>query len=122
MSARPVVDLPQPDSPTRPSVSPSLDVEAHVRHGVDLQPGRTDRELDDEVLGAQQHVVRGAQVRRAASGHGVRAPEEWWARSRRGTAAAVAPLRLVAGQRVGALGRADREPAPVVVARVPRTR
>ena len=36
---RPVVDLPQPDSPTSPSVSPARDVEAHAvdgMHAVDL--------------------------------------------------------------------------------------
>ena len=31
---RPVVDLPQPDSPTSPRVSPSLDVEGDVVHGL----------------------------------------------------------------------------------------
>ena len=36
MIARPVVDLPQPDSPTRPSVSPAQHVEADARHRVDL--------------------------------------------------------------------------------------
>ena len=60
MIALPVVDLPQPDSPTSPSVSPSQHVEADVRDRVDLQPGAPDRELDDEVLDAQQRLVVGA--------------------------------------------------------------
>ena len=61
MMARPVVDLPQPDSPTRPSVSPFEDVEADARHGVHLAAPASG-ELDDEVLDAQQHVVGRTQV------------------------------------------------------------
>ena len=34
--ARPVVDLPHPDSPTSASVSPGRDVERHAVHGADL--------------------------------------------------------------------------------------
>ena len=49
MMARPVVDLPQPDSPTRPSVSPRPTSKRHAGHGVDLA-GRAGRELDDQVL------------------------------------------------------------------------
>ncbi len=40
MTARPVVLLPQPDSPTSPRVSPVLHVEADVRDRVDLQARR----------------------------------------------------------------------------------
>ena len=58
MIALPVVDLPQPDSPTRPSVSPAHHVEADVRDRVHLQAGAPDRELDDEVLDAQQRPRR----------------------------------------------------------------
>ena len=45
-SARPVVDLPQPDSPTRPSVSPRRDLEAHAVdrvHQRDLPAQKTPR-------------------------------------------------------------------------------
>ena len=54
------VDLPQPDSPTRPSVSPGRDVEADVvdrPHRADLavdQQPRLDREVLDEVVDLEQ--------------------------------------------------------------------
>ena len=44
-------------------------VDADVGHGVDLEPGAPDRELDDEVLDAQQRLVGGAEVGGAAAGH-----------------------------------------------------
>ena len=44
MISRPVVDLPQPDSPTRPRLSPSATVEVDAVDGLD----RADRPLDGE--------------------------------------------------------------------------
>ena len=35
-----VVVLPQPDSPTRPTISPSIDLETHVVHGAHVARGR----------------------------------------------------------------------------------
>ena len=67
MIARPVVDLPQPDSPTMPSVSPREHVEADPRHRPD-GAAATDRELDDQVFDAQD-VVAVAQVGVARAGH-----------------------------------------------------
>ena len=57
MIARPVVDLPQPDSPTRPSVSPSRTsrLMPETAWTVAAADGR---ELDDEVLDAQQRRRR----------------------------------------------------------------
>ena len=78
-TARPVVDLPQPDSPTRPSVSPGGDVEAHVGHGLHAVLARA--EFDHQVLDAQQHVL-GAQLGRAAAGHQALAPGVGWAVAR----------------------------------------
>ena len=40
MSSRAVVDLPQPDSPTMPSVSPLRDVEVDAIDGAHQRPGR----------------------------------------------------------------------------------
>ena len=60
--ARPVVDLPQPDSPTRPSVSPLLDVEGDAVDGLvlgdlalDQEAGR-DGEVDLEVFDVDQDL------------------------------------------------------------------
>ncbi len=44
-------------------------VEADAADGVDLQPGATDGELDDEILDPQQHIALVAQVRLAGTGH-----------------------------------------------------
>ena len=50
--SRAVVDLPQPDSPTMPRVSPSADVQRDVLDGVHLGlPAREDALLDGEALG-----------------------------------------------------------------------
>ena len=57
MIARPVVDLPQPDSPTSPSVSPGSTSRLMSETALTLSPVRPDRELDDEVLDAQQGLA-----------------------------------------------------------------
>ena len=54
MMARPVVLLPQPDSPTRPSVSPVSTSRLMPLTALHLEAGAADGELDDEVLDAQQ--------------------------------------------------------------------
>ena len=65
--ARPVVDLPQPDSPTSPSVSPWT--MSRLTSVTACTVAAPTGELDDEVLDAQQRLVRGPEVRRAAAGH-----------------------------------------------------
>ena len=83
-------------------------VEADARHGVHLQPGAPDRELDDEVLDAQQR-------RRPAAGGGpcpCRPSDALSRRSRRRRWPR--PRRL--SERLVVLGRADRVPAGVHVA------
>ena len=62
MIALPVVDLPQPDSPTRPSVSPCFTSRLTFETACTLRPLRPDRELDHEILDAQQHVFAVAQM------------------------------------------------------------
>ena len=62
ISSRAVVDLPQPDSPTRPSVSPSSDVEGDAvdgLHGADLRCRMIpcgDREVLDEVADLDERL------------------------------------------------------------------
>ena len=60
---RPVVDLPQPDSPTRPSVSPCMDIERNTIHSMDSpnlflnnDPLRN-REMFDKIFNTQQDIV-----------------------------------------------------------------
>ena len=66
MSVRDSVVFPQPDSPTRPSVSPALHREVDAVHRVDLADGALeksglDREVLDEVLDAEDLLAeRGA--------------------------------------------------------------
>ena len=50
-----MVDFPQPDSPTSPSVSPSPDREAHPRHGVDGLAAAP--ELDHQVVDLEHRIV-----------------------------------------------------------------
>ena len=65
---RPVVDLPQPDSPTSPSVSPRCDGEATAVHRVDApdlarQQAALDGKMLDEIADAQQGLaLRGRRV------------------------------------------------------------
>ena len=47
-----VTVLPQPDSPTRPRVSPACKVEAHPGHGPDVAPGGG--EVDGQVPHLQE--------------------------------------------------------------------
>ena len=50
-TARPVVDLPQPDSPTRPSASPRIDLERDAVDGLDVADGAPEQPAADrEVL------------------------------------------------------------------------
>ena len=54
-TARPSVDLPQPDSPTRPSVSPRAICKAHAGHGMnDLV---ADGIFDDEIVDGEQRFA-----------------------------------------------------------------
>ncbi len=69
MIARPVVLLPQPLSPTSPSVSPRSTSKLIPVTALTFKPGAPDGELDDEVLHAQHHVRGVAQVRLAGPGH-----------------------------------------------------
>ena len=62
---RPVVDLPEPNSPTSPSVSPGCDVEAHsvdrVNHcGIARQEAAADLEVLGQVLDAQKRLAHAA--------------------------------------------------------------
>ena len=60
------VDLPQPDSPTMPSVSPLLHLEAHAVDGADRALAAARREMLGEPLDAQQHG-HGTGFQQAAS-------------------------------------------------------
>ena len=59
MIARPVVDLPQPDSPTRPRVSPFITSKLMPETAFTFSPVRPTRELDDELLDPEQRVAGG---------------------------------------------------------------
>ena len=74
MTARPVVDLPQPDSPTSPRVSPSHHVEADARDRVDSRPVLPSGNSTTRLLDAQQRLARVAQMGGAASGHQASSP------------------------------------------------
>ena len=122
MIARPVVDLPQPDSPTRPRVSPCSTSRLMPETALHLQARVADRELDDEVLDPQQRVVGVAEVGGAGAGHHASAGAEVVGVGVVGVAVVgveAAPFAarlprergLVAGQRLSALGGADRVPA-----------
>ncbi len=68
--ARPVVLLPQPDSPTSPSVSPRRIAERDSVHGLDradlrLKDARPDREMDLEVLDLDEVPGSAARPARA---------------------------------------------------------
>ena len=69
MIARPVVLLPQPDSPTRPSVSPRRRSKLIPDTALTLSPVRPTGNSHDEVLDAQHEVVVVAQVGLAGAGH-----------------------------------------------------
>ena len=70
-SSRPTVVLPQPDSPTRPSVSPRRISKLDAVDGLDrpdraLQDAALDREVLDEVADLdERRPVRGRDRRRA---------------------------------------------------------
>ena len=112
--ARPVVDLPQPDSPTRPSVSPSSTSKLTSDTAWTLRPP-PGGELDDEVLdrsrtssvGSRRWAVPLPAIRhhldRATDGSSVGADVG-------------SPACRLRSQRGLALGRADREPAGELVA------
>ena len=78
MIVRPSVVLPQPDSPTTPSVSPR-DGEVDPVHGPDLpdrvlEDARLDREVLDETLDAEdlvavRRLARVAAISRVRLGH-----------------------------------------------------
>ena len=86
--ARHSVDLPQPDSPTSPSVSPSLEREADAVDGAHpVRPrGRRRSPLDREVLDEVGHLQQ-----RIAASHYTLAPS-------RGAAAVVAASRAASSQ------------------------
>ena len=44
-------------------------VEADAADGVDLQPGTTDRELDDEIFDPQQNIALGTEMGLAGARH-----------------------------------------------------
>ena len=58
-TARPKVDLPQPDSPTRPKVSPLPTSQAHIGHR--RQRLAADGVFDDQVLDGEQRGHSGCQ-------------------------------------------------------------
>ena len=66
--ARPVVDLPHPDSPTRPRVSPAAT--SRLTSETAWTRWRPVAELDHQVLDAE-HRVGPAQVSSPAAGHQV---------------------------------------------------
>ena len=76
---RPVVDLPQPDSPTSPSVSPGCDVERNAVdrvHAPDLarQKPAVNRKLLLETSDAQQRLAHDAAPRAAPRWQAMRCP------------------------------------------------
>ena len=80
-SSRPTVVLPQPDSPTRPSVSPRRIVEVHAVHGLDLgdgapQDAALDREVLDQAADLDQRPVSGRPARPRS-----RSPSRRWQRA-----------------------------------------
>ena len=109
MIARPVVDLPQPDSPTSPRVSPFEHVEADVGDRVHPQAGVAERELDDELLDASAAGrSSGREVGGAAAGHRQASAGAAVVPAESTSAAACSAERgAVAGERFGAFGRAD---------------
>ena len=112
ITALPIVDLPQPDSPTSPRVSPGSTSMLTFGHRVDLEAGAPDRELDDEVLDAQQRLRR-----RGGGGRCRCRPSD----GRHGDRGFQTGLH-VGLERGPALGRADRDPAAERVAVVGRRR
>ena len=65
---RPVVVLPLPDSPTRPKVSPSLDPEAHVVHGMDRRAsGRTGPRVRENAFDRWRTSRSGIRTRASVS-------------------------------------------------------
>ena len=69
MIARPVVLLPQPDSPTRPSVSPRRTSKLIPDTALTMSPVRPTGNSHDEVLDAQHDVAVVAEVGLAGAGH-----------------------------------------------------
>ena len=121
ISARPVVDLPQPDSPTSPSVSPSLTSRLTSETAWTFRPveptgnsttrfSARNKVSDGERRCAVPLPAIGSELLRGGG------------RDRDRHRSCGGSLGLVAGQRFITFGRADGEPAPVVVARVSRTR
>ena len=103
MMARPVVDLPQPDSPTRPSVSPGQDVEADARHRVHLA-GRCARRGT-----RRRGPRRAAACRRRRGGARCRCPAirprpAPWPLSRRSSRSPCGARGHIAGHLVGTSG------------------
>ena len=67
-TARPSVVLPEPDSPTRPTVSPGKDVEGDAVQGAErLLAEALPGVLDDEVVDVEQSAVGGHGVLAHAS-------------------------------------------------------
>ena len=63
--SRPVVDLPQPDSPTRPSVSPGVDVKRHAGDRLHAADRRGRRRRRGSGSSSRDHVARSSsRIRR----------------------------------------------------------
>ncbi len=71
MIEKPVTDLPEPDSPTRPSTSPRLQRQRHAVHRVQRAVAR--RELGDEVAHFEQRV----RMRRHLASLGFSTSRNW---------------------------------------------
>ena len=120
MIALPVVDLPQPDSPTSPSVSPGFTSRLMFVDGVDLQPGVPHRELDHEVLHPKQRVFGWAQMRGAGTGHQATTEEVGVAGASppfTGIPAALTPAATLAASAALPASGTDREEATIRVTR-----
>ena len=111
---RPSVDLPQPDSPTSPSVSPALHVERHavdrVHRCATLAPhhGRPDREVLDSRAPCSSRLAAAARSRGASPQPAARAAALLLERQAAGVEVARRRARASSG---GALRRSARSDA-----------
>ncbi len=95
MMARPVVDFPQPDSPTSPRVSPLSTSKLMPETAFTRKPGVAERELDDELLDREQRVAVGSEVGGAGAGHsGLRRRRSWQPESTSAAACSASVARL----------------------------
>ena len=97
--ARPVVDLPQPDSPTSPSVSPSRTSRLIPDTACTMPP--CGLELHDEILDAQEDVVGVTEVGGPGAGHQAEPPASLSTSTASSTWAAAAESPVTAASAAG---------------------